>query len=70
MSNVLKLMQKLVFIVSLCVCLSYAGAFTPFHASSEPFLLLLSGAAIFAVATTVKRTSSRGQAGRKESGLR
>ena len=70
MWNLLKLTQRLVFIISLCVCLSYAGAFTPFHASSEPFLLLLSGAATFVIATTVKRTSSRGRAGRKESGLR
>jgi len=70
MSNVTKLMQKLIFVVSLCVCLSYSGAFTPFHAQSEPFLLLLSGAAMFIVATTVKRTYSRGETGRKESGLR
>jgi len=70
MSKVLKLMRRLIFIISLCVCLSFAGAFTPFHASSEPFLLLLSGAAIFVVATTVRRTSSRGEEGGKESSLR
>jgi hypothetical protein len=70
MSNVMKLMQRLIFVISLCVCLSYSGAITPFHAKSEPFLLLLSGSAMFVVATTVKRTSSRGEAGRKESGLR
>jgi len=70
MSKVLKLMRRLIFIISLCVCLSFAGAFTPFHASSEPFLLLLSGAAIFVVATTVRRTSSKGEEGGKESSLR
>jgi hypothetical protein len=69
-SNAIKLTQRLIFIISLCVCLSYSGAFTPFHASSEPFLLLLSGAAIFAAAGAFKRISSRGEAGGKESGGR
>ena len=70
MSNVMKLAQRLILIISLCVCLSYAGASLPFHAKSEPFLLLLSGVAMFVIATAVKRISSRGRAGRKESSLR
>jgi hypothetical protein len=70
MTNVMKLTQRIIFVISLCVCLSYAGAFTPFHARSEPLLLLLSGAAMFIVATAVKRTSSRGEAGSKEPSLR
>jgi len=70
MSNVTKPAQRLIFVFSLCVCLGYSGVFSPFYAKSEPLLLLLSGAAMFIVATTVKRASSRGEAGSKESGLR
>jgi hypothetical protein len=70
MSNVIKLAQVFIFVISLWVCLSYPGAFSPFYAKSEPLLLLLSGAAMFIVATTVKKASSRGEAGSKESGLR
>jgi len=66
MSNVMKLAQKLIFVISLSVCLGYSGVITPFHAKSEPFLLLLSGAAMFIAAGAVKRNSSRGEAGRKE----
>jgi hypothetical protein len=70
MSKVMKLVQRLIFVISLCVCLSYSGVFTPFHAKGEPFLLLLSGSAMFVVATTVKRNSSRPEAGGRGSGLR
>lgn len=59
MANVTKLAQTLIFVICLCVCLGYSGAFTPFHAKSEPFLLLFSGAAMFVVATTVKWISAR-----------
>lgn len=74
MSSVMKLAQRFIFLISLCICLSYPGAFSPFYAKSEPLLLLLSGAAMFIVATTVKRTSLRGlpqeEAGGKESSSR
>lgn len=69
MSNVIKLAQKFIFVTSLCICLSYPGAFSPFYAKSEPLLLLLSGAAMFVVATTVRRTFSRGAESGKESNL-
>jgi hypothetical protein len=66
----MKLMQRFIPVISMCVCLSYPGAVSPFYIRSEPLLLLLSGAAMFVLATTVKRTSSRGEAGGKESSLR
>lgn len=66
MSNVMKLTRKFTIVTSLCICLSYPGAFSPFYAKSEPLLLLLSGAAMFVVATTVRRTSSRDVEGSKE----
>ena len=64
MSSVMKLAPRFIFIISLFVCLSYPGPFSPFYAKSEPLLLLLSGAAMFVIATTVKRTSSRRGSGR------
>jgi hypothetical protein len=70
MSSAMKLMQRFILVITLCACLSYPGAFSPFYVRSEPLLLLLSGAAMFVVATTVKRASSRGEAGGKESSSR
>lgn len=37
------------------------NVFSPLYAQNEPLLLLLSGIAMFAGATTVKKASSRGQ---------
>jgi hypothetical protein len=65
----MKLAQRFIFVVSLCVCLSYPGAFSPFYAKSEPLLLLLTGSAMFVVATTAKRTSSKEEVEGKESSL-
>jgi hypothetical protein len=62
----MKLAQRFIFLVSLCVCLSYPGAFSPFYAKSEPLLLLLTGSAMFVVATTAKRTSSKEEVEGKE----
>ena len=66
MSSVMKLARRFIFVVSLCVCLSYPGAFSPFYAKSEPLLLLLTGSAMFVVATTAKRSSSKGEVEGKE----
>jgi hypothetical protein len=62
----MKLAQRFIFLVSLCVCLSYPGAFSPFYAKSEPLLLLLTGSAMFVVATTAKRSSSKEEVEGKE----
>jgi hypothetical protein len=70
MLSVMKLAQGFILVIYLCVCLSYPGAFSPFYAKSEPLLLLLTGTAMLVVATTVKRTSSKGEVGGKESSLR
>lgn len=70
MSSVMKLAQRFIFVISLCICLSYPDSFSPFYAKSEPLLLLLSGSAMFVVATTAKRTSSKAEVEGKESNLR
>jgi hypothetical protein len=62
MSNAVKLTQKLIFVISLPLCLSYPDVFSPLYAESEPLLLLLCGGAALVAASAIKRASSRNEA--------